>query len=185
MITTHSHARVVARSWRCSPVLCYNDMESNMAFRWMCVLIGLLFCSSAFGQSYEMKIHLSNGTTVAIPNSDVRRIEFKQTSTGVEDAAGLGAAPLAFRLLQNYPNPFNPSTTIQYETATLADVNVRIFDLRGALIKELVHSTQAAGLHRVVWDGTDSKSARVSSGVYFSVVDCGGQALSRRLILIK
>jgi hypothetical protein len=156
-----------------------------MALRGLCVPFALLLCASAFGQSYVMKIHLSTGTTVAIPNSDIQRIEFKQSSAGVEGPAGSGAAPLAFRLLGNYPNPFNPSTTIQYETATTADVSVRIFDLRGALIRELVHSSQPAGVHQVAWDGTDGKSGRVSSGVYFSVVNCGGMVLSRRLILIK
>jgi hypothetical protein len=63
-------------------------------------------------------------------------------------AGSHGAAPLAFRLLGNYPNPFNPSTTIRYETANTADVSVRIFDLRGALIIE-----GNCGHNMVFWKG--------------------------------
>jgi len=142
----------------------------------------LLLGSSALGQSYEMTIHLASGQTVTIPHDDIRRIEFINVLTGTQDPAG---ASRPFRLLQNYPNPFNPSTTIEYEIPDAADVELRIFDLKGALIRELLHETQAAGRHQAIWDGMDSKGARVASGVYLYAVACGGSTLTQQLILVK
>jgi hypothetical protein len=145
----------------------------------------LLLASSAFCQSYDMKVHLRSGATITIPLDDISRIEFADLQTGVQNPAAPGHAPSVFQLLQNHPNPFNPATTIEYETPARADVALRIFDLHGALVKELLHETQAAGRHHATWDGTDSSGARVSSGVYIYAVECGGHALSQHLILVK
>ena len=144
----------------------------------------LLFSSAAFGQSYEMTIHLSGGGTVTIPNDEIRRIEFVHI-TGMPDLGSPGQEPVVFQVLQNYPNPCSPSTTITYEIPNEADVSVRIYNLHGALIKELLHETQPAGRHLVNWDGTDSKHTRVSSWVYFYTVECGDRAFSHKLILVK
>ncbi len=148
------------------------------------VCIFLLLCPLAYGQSYNMTIHLKSGQTVVVPIDSVRRMAFLQT-TAVSDPAGSTAVPAAFRVMQNYPNPFNPSTTIAYEIPGTALVRVRIFDTRGALIRDLVHESQAAGLHQVVWDGTDNARMLAASGVYISVTQCDGQMLSRKMILVK
>jgi hypothetical protein len=159
-------------------------MEQDMRNLLLSICILLLPGYCALGQSYNMKVHLKTGATVTIPIDSIGRVVFSQT-TGVQDPAASHYAPTTFRLLQNYPNPFNPSTTIVYEIARTSDVNVRIFDMKGSLIRDLVHEAQVAGQHRVSWDGTDNSRVHVSSGVYFSVVQCGEQVLSRRLILIK
>jgi hypothetical protein len=150
----------------------------------MCICIVLLPGPCVLGQSYDMRIHLKGGEMVTISIDEIQRVVFS-LSTGVQDARVTEQAPTSFKLLPNYPNPFNPSTTIVYEIAVMSDVTVRIFDLKGSLIKELLHEAQTQGRHQVSWDGTDNTRAQVSSGVYFSVVRCGEQVLSRRLILIK
>ena len=147
--------------------------------------IVLLLGTCAFGQSYDMRVHLSSGETVIIPLDDIQRVEFANIPAGVESPEDPGDGLGVFRLLQNYPNPFNPRTTIEYEIPDVADVTVRIYDLRGALVRELLHETQLAGPHRVTWNGTDGGLAPVASGVYFCVVGCGGRSLSQKLILVK
>ncbi|MBU1701403.1 MAG: T9SS type A sorting domain-containing protein [Candidatus Eisenbacteria bacterium] len=147
--------------------------------------IFLFLSSSVLGQSYDMKIHLANGESVIISLDDIQRIEFSGIAMGVEDSTGLGAVARAILMLQNYPNPFTPSTTIEYEIPAEADVTVRIFDVKGAQVRELVRETQGGGRHRVAWDGTDANRARVASGMYFYSVESGGQNLTRRLILVR
>jgi hypothetical protein len=156
------------------------DMRSLLLYGAILLLMG----SSAYGQSYDMKIHLKAGQTITVPLDSVTHMSFAQV-TGFQDAGTSSFAPTAFRVLQNYPNPFNPSTTIVYETIGTWDVRVRVFDTRGALIRDLLHEAQSSGLHQVVWDGMDNSRAHVASGVYISVVQCGGQVLSRTMILMK
>lgn len=162
----------------------YHDMESEMRSLVLSAAILMVMASGAYGQSYTMTIHLRSGQTVPVPIDSISRMSFSKL-TGFQSEGTSVYAPTAFRLLQNYPNPFNPSTTIAYETAGTADVRVRVFDTRGALVRDLLHEAQASGLHRVVWDGTDNARVHVASGVYIAVVQCAGQLLSRTMILMK
>jgi Zn-dependent metalloprotease len=85
--------------------------------------------------------------------------------TGVEEEPG--TLPVGFALLQNYPNPFNPETTIGYSLPLESEVSLAIYDLTGRLILELAEGRQAAGDHRVLWNGRDRAGRSLPSGVYF------------------
>ncbi|RPI13507.1 MAG: T9SS C-terminal target domain-containing protein, partial [Ignavibacteriae bacterium] len=66
-------------------------------------------------------------------------------------------------LKQNYPNPFNPSTTIEFTIMKSSDISLRIYDIKGELVEELLdYERFAPGDYYV--DYQSSKS--LSSGVY-------------------
>ena len=71
----------------------------------------------------------------------------------------------------NYPNPFNPTTTFSYSLANESKVSLTLFNVKGQKIKTLVNENQAAGIHQVIWDGTDDHGKKVSTGIYFSHCD--------------
>jgi hypothetical protein len=86
----------------------------------------------------------------------------------------------------NRPNPFNPQTTISYSLpAGDAEVRVSIVDASGRLVRTLVNERQAEGVHEVRWEGKDSNNEAVASGVYFCVLDVGGERRIRKLVLLK
>jgi hypothetical protein len=149
------------------------------------VLLLLLLGSNALGQSHDMKVHLKTGETITIPNDDIRRIGFANVTLGVADPSNPGRSPGVLQLLRSYPNPFKPSTTIEFQVAARAVVRVRVYDLKGALVQELLNENVAAGPHRVTWDGTDRNHAQALSGVYFFKAECGAQTISSRLILVR
>ena len=102
--------------------------------------------------------------------------------TGVE----LAEAPRFWpTLLQNHPNPFNPATKIEYSLASRARVRLRIYDVRGNPVAELVDGSVPEGPHEVTWDGRDDRGRAVSSGVYFYQLEVAGAAASRRMVLLK
>jgi subtilisin family serine protease len=76
--------------------------------------------------------------------------------------------PAATRLIANVPNPFNPVTTISYKLATAAHVTLRVFDVRGQLVRTLVAETQQPQQHNAVWDGRHDDGRAVASGIYFA-----------------
>jgi hypothetical protein len=93
--------------------------------------------------------------------------------------------PEPFLVAQNYPNPFNPETTILYSIPSGGRVSIRIYHTYGRLVKELLNRDQAPGQHTVRWDGTDSHSVRVSSGVYFAAARFGARLRTIKLQLLK
>jgi immune inhibitor A len=106
-----------------------------------------------------------------------------------EETAG---RPKAFELHQNYPNPFNPLTTIRY-TVNSSQSTVRgplrttlkIFNVRGQLVRTLVDEEKAKGVYSVVWDGKDEGGGEVSSGVYFYQLNVGDESEAKKMVLLK
>lgn len=93
--------------------------------------------------------------------------------------------PLVFELWENYPNPFNPQTTISYQLPNSSGVKLSIYNMAGQRIKRLVDEHKPAGYHQISWDGTDEAGYMVGSGVYVYHLEAGGNAKTRRLLLLK
>jgi len=77
--------------------------------------------------------------------------------------------PIRFTLEQNYPNPFNPSTTIRFAIPVDAKVAVKVYNLVGEKVSEVVNNNYSAGVHMVVFDASD-----LTSGIYFYRIDAVG-----------
>ncbi len=98
--------------------------------------------------------------------------------------------PLKFALLQNYPNPFNPETWLPYELATDATVTIRIYDVKGQLVRQLDLGEQKAGRYidkkkAAYWDGKDQTGKAVTSGLYFYTLKADDFQATRRMVIFK
>jgi hypothetical protein len=108
------------------------------------------------------------------------------TFTSVKDVGSVIELPRKFIAAQNYPNPFNPQTTIQFDLPNAANVSVKIYDVRGKLVKTLANDQGlSAGSHSVIWNGTDSSENLVSSGIYLYRFENGAEIITNQMMLIK
>ncbi len=73
--------------------------------------------------------------------------------------------PTIYSLSQNFPNPFNPSTTLQYSLPITSHVSLRIYNVLGQVVAQLVEGEQVAGWYEVKWN------ANASTGIYFYQID--------------
>ncbi len=93
-----------------------------------------------------------------------------------------------FALEQNYPNPFNPVTTIQYQIPTNGKVQLKVYDLLGKEVAELVNKEQTKGIYRIKFD--INTGVNLTSGVYFYLIEVNGSdgkyfRDSKKLIILK
>lgn len=108
------------------------------------------------------------------------------TLTSVENAGGIVELPTKFIAAQNYPNPFNPQTTIRFDLPYAANVSVKIYAVRGKMVKTLASNQGlSAGSHSVIWNGTDESENLVSSGVYLYRIENGVESITNQMMLIK
>ncbi len=98
-----------------------------------------------------------------------------------------GTPPTAstLALYPNHPNPFNPTTTIRFELAAAGRSALRIYDVRGALVRTLFDEAREAGPGIATWDGRDDLGRAVGSGVYFYRLTAAGESRSRKMVLLK
>lgn len=104
---------------------------------------------------------------------------------GAGGDAGSATATEAGLTAENAPNPFNPMTQINFRLPAAATVSLKVFDMRGRLVRTLASGEFEAGSHSVVWDGRDASGVAAASGVYFYELRAGDQVARNRMVLMK
>ncbi len=97
--------------------------------------------------------------------------------------------PQSYLLFQNYPNPFNLSTNIRFRITTVrqySNVELKIYDIQGRVVKTLFNRIQSLGDYDIVWDGRNDNGKEVADGVFFYVLLADGIIQSaRKLVVLK
>jgi len=102
----------------------------------------------------------------------------------------VGVTPISsevksFKLNQNYPNPFNPTTRISFSLPISSMVTVKVYDLLGREVRQLVNENMNPGSFMIDFNGSE-----LASGIYFVRMTATGRegmrfADTKRMVLIK
>jgi carboxypeptidase T len=87
-----------------------------------------------------------------------------------------------YSLEQNFPNPFNPVTRINFALPKASEVSLKIYNLLGSEVAELVNEFKEAG--RYSFD-LNSKDYNLSSGVYFYSITAGEYSKTLKMMILK
>ncbi len=85
-----------------------------------------------------------------------------------------------FRLFQNYPNPFNPTTTIKFSLKKQEFVTLKIYNLLGEEVANLVEEPLTAGEYSYNWNARE-----VASGIYLYRIEAGDFVKTGKMILLR
>jgi len=99
----------------------------------------------------------------------------------VSDVSGNSKSQISGpNLLQNYPNPFNPVTIINYQVMKNDFVTLKVYDILGREVAELVNEQKNSGSYQVTFDGS-----KLASGVYSYRIQAGDYVATKKMTLIK
>ncbi len=124
------------------------------------------------------KISEGKITEQRIDESYKRIIMKKSLLTEIKNIAG-NIIPDGFEI-SNYPNPFNSSTQINLRISRAGFVSMKLYNIIGEEIKEIVHEYMEEGVHKFLFNGNE-----LSSGVYLLRMSIGENFLSHKIILMK
>ncbi len=122
-----------------------------------------------------------HGSATPLPKEESDEMKFVDNAQPVTNYA----------LSQNYPNPFNPETRIRFALPEAGEVNLRIYNEAGQLVRELVDGRISSGRHELTWDGRDRTGRLAATGVYFYRLVIRGETgevilkETRRMTLLK
>ena len=88
--------------------------------------------------------------------------------------------PVGFQLNQNFPNPFNPSTTIKFTTPEAGNVSLKVYNLLGQQVRNLVSGFMEAGTHSINFNAVG-----LQSGLYFYRLESAGLNQVKKMTLLK
>jgi hypothetical protein len=103
-----------------------------------------------------------------------------ETAPFTTDVENQAAVPLVYQLHQNYPNPFNPTTNIRYVLPIQSKVSLKVYNILGQVVANLMDQIQPAGNHVVGFD-----ASRLATGVYFYRLEAGTFREVKKMMLIK
>jgi hypothetical protein len=86
-----------------------------------------------------------------------------------------------FGVYQNYPNPFNPGTTISWQSAIDGNVSIKIYDILGNEVAEILNEFKSAGKQEIKFE-TASTNKRLTSGVYIYKIEIKNNELLYTMI---
>ncbi len=142
------------------------------------------FTFSVSTKVYNYQIEYISSQPWAINNVIVHpgetgvKVLLTNSQTAVEQLPG--NLPTQFSLDQNYPNPFNPSTIIKYQIPNSNYVTLKVYDILGREVCDLVNERQNAGYYSVEFDAD-----KLSSGIYFYRLESGNYVSVKKLLLLK
>ncbi len=104
--------------------------------------------------------------------------------TGVVAAPAAAAPRWTDAVSEGSPNPARGSLFFQGTVAQGGKVTMRIHDVAGRLVREVVTRRSGAGSFRITWDGRDESGRPAASGLYLARFDREGHSIGRRRIIL-
>lgn len=146
----------------------YDTVVANTPF---IIRLGVL----SLNTKYFWRVKATN-TLGQSPWSAVFR--FRVRPTGIENISS--EIPTEYKLFNNYPNPFNSQTKIKFQVPKDGLVRLRIYDVSGKEVGEILNSSLRAGTYEANWN-----AGYLSSGVYFYLLESNGFKDVKRAVLLK
>jgi len=174
-----------APSWS-SPILSLASYNSNI---FAGADVGSVFQTDDLGKYWKTIVRLPStmvyclaicGTNLFAGTDDhgIWRIPLSEIITGINNDNK--NTPMRFALEQNYPNPFNPSTKIRYTIPYGCRVSLKVYNVLGELVDDLVDKYMAPGTYMTVFS-----SSALPSGTYFYTLETDGFRSTKKLTLLK
>ena len=108
------------------------------------------------------------------------KVEGGLNKSGSGNTVIVNFIPKDYSLEQNYPNPFNPTTSIGYALPKDGSITLKVFDMLGKEVAELVNSYKIAGKYSVEFD-----AGKLSSGMYVYKLTADKFSMSKKLMVVK
>jgi hypothetical protein len=103
---------------------------------------------------------------------------------GRVNAEGSSRPPAADLRLEIFPNPFSRAVTVDYSLPQAGPVSLKLYDIRGTLVRTLVEGHQPAGLHSICVR-VRSSGVPSASGIYLLRLETGNSGLATSVLTRK
>ncbi|MDH5186963.1 MAG: T9SS type A sorting domain-containing protein [candidate division WOR-3 bacterium] len=95
---------------------------------------------------------------------------------------GLSLKPVLYNCL---PNPFHSQTMIRYQLPNKMQVSLKVYDITGREVRNLVYGSQETGDYRIKWDAKDDEGKHLGNGIYFYSLKTADFMAIKKLVRIK
>lgn len=83
------------------------------------------------------------------------------------------------------PNPMLDGSQIRYALPSAGQADLKVYNVKGELVKTLASGKADAGEHHAAWDGTNARGYRVTSGIYFVRLETKAGSAVTKIVVAK
>jgi photosystem II stability/assembly factor-like uncharacterized protein len=131
---------------------------------------------------FDLSLHAPSRTLVAATHGRSQwKLDLNQWPTAVEP----GPAAPRIALSAPAPNPSRGEALLSLELPSGGATEVAVYDIRGGKVRTLLSGYLPAGLHRLAWDGHDTRGHRAAAGVYYVRASGAGSVARQRVVRIE
>ncbi|MBI3189845.1 MAG: T9SS type A sorting domain-containing protein, partial [Ignavibacteriales bacterium] len=130
--------------------------------------------------SINWNLHTNKSNLTLVGSGSITFNENESENLRLTNEKSLSDIPNQTNLLQNFPNPFNPQTTIRFELKSEGNASLKIFNVLGKEIAELMNSKMKSGYHEISWNATE-----FPSGVYIVQFRNNNLSFHKRILLMR
>jgi len=134
---------------------------------------------NSFGVNHVLQMTTKMSGATTIDTFGVMKTSNLGNVTGVQIDQNPGLAR-TYQLSQNYPNPFNPTTTINFSVPEQGYVTLKVYDILGREVMNLLSGQKNAGNYSVMFD-----ASKLGSGVYFYTLSAKNYLATKKMMLLK
>jgi hypothetical protein len=93
--------------------------------------------------------------------------------------------PRALKLEPVVPNPAHDAVYLRVALPSAREIDLRVFDVSGRLVRILSPGWRAAGLHVLAWDGSTERGGFAASGIYYIRLVAGDEVRTQKVAFIR
>jgi len=123
-----------------------------------------------------------SGRWEMIPDNNLLTREVRVVPTGIAEQSGTSEL---FAFCEVVPNPAGRRMVFRYSIPRAAQVDLRVFDESGSMVRSLRSGLERKGEHLVRWDGRDDAGRLVGRGVYYCRLVTDGHRAVRKLVITE
>jgi len=109
--------------------------------------------SGTFEQVNDKYFGITHGGTGDVYKGYLKDLKIYSISGSTDVSSEKTGAPAKFSLQQNYPNPFNGETVIPFTLNASSDVSMKIYNIKGEIVKSMNTGLFDAGTHKICVNG--------------------------------
>lgn len=125
-----------------------------------------------------VEVEVSDGVLAAFFSWEIR-----VAATGIATLNSI-VSPDSLELC-TFPNPSWGRTSFAFTLPLETQVSLRLYDVRGGLLRTLVAEVRERGRHVATWNGRDRRGRLAPAGVYFARLEAGGFVKTDRVVLVR
>jgi hypothetical protein len=107
-------------------------------------------------------------------------VQMAGSIVGVGDRPALRGVALRIR-----PNPAHEAMQIDFQLGQPASVELAVFNVQGRRVATIASGRLAADVHSLRWNGRTADGTPLPSGVYMMRLRIDGEAITRRIVLMR